>query len=78
MNCLERFEKEVVKDYDKRNDDTIGSDSELIARTIAICFDELIAIVNELKEQISLIRELIDEVTEENTEINKHPFIDPQ
>ncbi len=42
MTCVERFEKEVVKDYDKRNDDSIGSDSDLTARPMAICFDELI------------------------------------
>lgn len=73
VNCLEAFET-ARKDYDLRNDDSIGSDSELIARTMAICFDKLIVSINELKEQISLTRELISEVAEEDIKVNKYPF----
>lgn len=41
MNIKERIEAEI-KEFCLRNDDSIGSDSILIALTLAICFDALI------------------------------------
>lgn len=52
MSCADRFEKEVLDKTNHRDELNI-SDTEMIARTMAICFDELIAELGLIRRELN-------------------------
>ncbi len=55
MDLIDAVEKSISI-YDRRNDDTVGSDSIIIAVAIATCFQELVASIDKLTAEIQGIR----------------------